>query len=98
MKSYNIHTDEHIPRYRHKTWECERAIYDIRVDAYWLVTKNPEGYRFAGPIVLSKHLIAMLPPLNELERRDVLKHLPVIPHAPYGVQMDTLEEEENDGA
>ena len=106
LEKYNIHTDEFIerkqptnPRHRNKIWTTERAIYDIRYDAYWLVTKDISGYRFAGPIALSKNLISLLPPLNELERRDVLRHVPKnYTDAPWGIHVEQMEEEENDGA
>ncbi len=57
-------------------WEVEHPVYDVRVDAYWLVTGDGTSYRFSGPVKPSEGLLKLLPQPTPLERRDVMAYLP----------------------
>jgi hypothetical protein len=57
-------------------WTLEHPVYDIRTDAYWLVTSDGSAYRFSGPLKPSDELLSLLPHPTPMERRDVMAHLP----------------------
>lgn len=108
MEDYNITTDTAIKRTTLREilrsegpdaiWTLERPLYDLRYDAYWLVTRTHTGYVFTGPITLSAGLLDLLPNLSEAERREVMRHAPRdYTEAPHGMPVDFIEEH-NDGA
>ena len=58
-------------------WEIEHPLYDIRCDAYWLVTRNEMQYRFVGPVALTSELLTLLPMMTPFERIECLNILPI---------------------
>ena len=102
-KHYDVHSDiihtrpiRSALKETDETWTVEKPLYDIRHDAYWLVTKSRHGYRFTGPIALSVAVLDLLPQMTENERRAAMAHMP---HndAPFGIEVE-YREEHNDGA
>ena len=76
-----------------EAWLIEHPLYDIRYDAYWLITRNRLGYRFTGPVALSPGLLDLLPQLTEAERRHVMRHLPRdYTEAPHGLEVEYIDE------
>lgn len=69
-------------------WDLERPLYDVKCDAYWLVTRTAAQYRFVGPVALSQALLDMLPVMTAFERRDALQMLPYWA-GPNGIVVDT---------
>jgi hypothetical protein len=62
-----------------EVWPIERPLYDIRFDAYWLVTREAHQYRFVGPVMLSAALLGVLPEMTAEERIEAQRHLPSFP-------------------
>lgn len=57
-------------------WLLERPLYDVRFDAYWLVTRDRAGYYFTGPVNLSREALNLLPVIDTTELPHVKRYLP----------------------
>ncbi len=82
------------------TWTLERPLYDVRFDAYWLVTKDEATYWFAGPLAISGELIKKLPDMSSEERKHALRHMPGQPLTDVNIHNVPIrsQPEEDDGA